>query len=396
MDKLQHIFSTLQQGGFIILQDDANRENEADLVIAAEHISQQTLNFMLREAGGFVCVPMAGELLDKLHIPMMVQHNTSQFTTPFTMTVEAANGVTTGVSVADRVHTIKTLVAENSTPSDLVMPGHISPLRANAQGVLGRPGHTEGSIDLMRLSGLREAAVICELMHADGTMLRGADLEKFAAQNDIPICSTADIRQYRLQTENVINAAACCRLPMESYGEFRCAVYIDQMTLAEHIVLSKPSTAKQPLVRIHSQCFTGDVFQSQRCDCGAQLQQSMTQIAEQGGVLIYLAQEGRGIGLVNKIKAYALQEKNYDTVDANLKLGLQVDLREYYPAAHILRQLGLNNITLLTNNPEKVTQLTQLGITVERKPLLIAPSDYNKDYLFTKQAKLHHLLNLEH
>lgn len=391
---MHDIFQRLSAGEFIILQDDAGREDEADLIIAAEHLTYDKLNFMLREAGGFVCVAMAGALLDNLHVPAMVQDNNSQFNTPFTLTVEAAEGVSTGVSVADRLTTIKTLINPLSQPSDLVMPGHISPLRAAPRGVLERQGHTEGSVDLMTLAGLIPAAVICELMNPDGTMMRGAQLIAFAKAHNIAITDIASLRQYRLQTEPVLTAVAKCQLPLASATDFTAQVFVDELTGLEHVAISRPATST-PYVRVHSQCFTGDVLQSQRCDCGQQLELSLQKIARYGGVLIYLAQEGRGIGLSNKIKSYALQEGDVDTVEANHQLGFAADLREYYPAAHILQQLGITDFILLTNNPDKIQQLQNFGLQVRREELLVAANDFNGGYLYTKQTKLAHLLNLE-
>lgn len=391
---MHDIFQQLIAGKFIILQDDAGREDEADLIIAAEHLTYDKLNFMLREAGGFVCVSMAGELLDKLHIPQMVQHNNCQFSTPFSVTVEAATGVTTGVSVADRLATIAALTNSSAKPSDLVMPGHVSPLRAAPKGVLEREGHTEGSVDLVRLAGLTPAAVICELMNPDGTMMRGAELTAFAKTHNIAMTDIASLRQYRLQTERVLTVAAKCHLPLTSATDFSAEVFVDELTGLEHVAIHRPATNK-PYVRVHSQCLTGDVLHSRRCDCGEQLELSLQIIAEHGGVLIYLAQEGRGIGLSNKIKSYALQEKNFDTVEANHQLGFASDLREYYPAAQILQQLAVTEFTLLTNNPNKLQQLEDFGLRVTRQALQIRPNEFNTDYLYTKQTKLAHLLNLD-
>jgi 3,4-dihydroxy 2-butanone 4-phosphate synthase/GTP cyclohydrolase II len=388
------IFKRLTAGEFVILQDDAGREDEADLIIAAEHLTYDKLNFMLREAGGFICVAMAGELLDKLQIPQMVYNNNSQFNTPFTLTVEAAKGVTTGVSVADRLTTIQTLINPRAIPADIVMPGHISPLRAAPRGVLERQGHTEGSVDLMQLAGLTPAAVICELMNLDGTMMRGAQLIEFAQQHNIAITDIASLRQHRLQTQTVLKSTAECQLPLESAKDFSAQVFVDELTGLEHVAVYRPATGT-PYVRVHSQCFTGDVLHSQRCDCGQQLELSLQKIAQHGGVLIYLAQEGRGIGLSNKIKSYALQEQNMDTVEANHQLGFASDLREYYPAAQMLQQLGITEFVLLTNNPDKIQQLQNFGLKITREALLTTPNDFNIDYLYTKQNKLSHLLNLE-
>jgi 3,4-dihydroxy 2-butanone 4-phosphate synthase/GTP cyclohydrolase II len=396
MTKMKRIINDLQAGKFVILQDDEHRENEADLIIAAEHITIETLNFMLREAGGFICLSLTGEILDKLQIPQMVKHNNSQFNTPFAVSVEAAAGVTTGVSAADRVHTIKTIIADNAIPSDIVMPGHILPLRARENGVFSRDGHTEGSVDLMKLSGLKGAAVICELMNADGSMMRGQQVAAFAKQHQFAITDIASVRQHRLQHETLITELANCQLPIIDNILFTCTVYRDEITKLEHVVLSSPQLSAKPLVRIHSKCITGDVLQSNRCDCGEQLKISLAMLCEQGGLLFYLEQEGRGIGLINKIKSYALQQQGYDSVEANHQLGFPDDLRDYTVVAAILRQLGLKQISLLTNNPRKINALEGFGIEVERVPLQIKSNPANHDYLLTKKNKLSHLLNLEH
>ena len=395
MSSVEYAIEALQQGQFIILQDDAARENEADLVIAAEHLTAETLNFMLRDAGGFVCLALCGEILDKLNVPQMVRNNNSQFETPFTISVEAADGVTTGVSVADRLHTIKTMIADDAVPGDIVMPGHIMPLRAQDKGVLTRAGHTEGSVDLMQLSGLKKAALICELMNLDGTMMRGKELLAFAQQHNIVCTSIAEIRAYRLSHEIFVKEIASCTLPILKNDDFKCHLFQDSITQQEHIALVSESYAEEPLVRLHSQCITGDVLRSNRCDCGEQLQQSLHMLAEQKGILLYLAQEGRGIGLANKIRSYALQEQGLDTVEANHELGFSDDLREYYAAAQMLKTLNVFAVRLMTNNPRKIAALEEYGIKVTRVPLETIPTDNNRDYLLTKQTKLHHLLNLE-
>ncbi len=397
MNNVVEVIKDLQQGKFIILLDDESRENEGDLLIAAEYINAEKLKFMLRETSGFICLSLAGEYLDRLQIPMMTQDNTNQFTTPFTMSVEAAHGVTTGVSIPDRLHTIKTLIADDTKPSDIVMPGHIMPLRPHDNGVLARAGHTEGSVDLLRLAKCKSAAVLCELMGEDGEMLRGEALFTFAKQHDIKLTSVQQLREYRLAREIVLHKTAEAKLPIKNLGEFTLQIYNDVLTNIEYSVLLKPPLhANETLVRIHSQCLTGDLFGSQRCDCGDQLQLSLKTIAKQGGILIYLPQEGRGIGLSNKIKSYALQEQGFDSVEANHELGFAGDLRDYYPAAHILRQLNVNNICLLTNNPDKYNQLEKYGINIKkRQPLLVEPSVHNVNYLLTKQTKLQHILNME-
>ncbi len=397
MYSIVEVVKDLERGKFIILQDDTERENEGDLVVAAEHLDAEKLTFMLRETSGFICLSLAEEYLDRLQIPMMTTHNTNPFTTPFTVSVEAASGVTTGVSIADRLHTINTLIADDAQPSDIVMPGHIMPLRPHTQGVLGRAGHTEGSIDLLRMTTCKPAAVICELMGENGEMLRGETLFNFAKQHNINIISVQKIREYRLRHEIVVHKTAEATLPLQGLGDFTLQIYTDALTSAEYSVLLKPSRhPDKTLVRVHSQCLTGDVFGSQRCDCGGQLQLSLQLIAKRGGILIYLPQEGRGIGLTNKIKSYALQEQGLDSVEANHKLGFAADLRDYYPAAQILKQLQVHNICLLTNNPDKYQQLEKYGINIQqRQDLLTEPSAHNVAYLLTKQKKLKHLLNIE-
>ena len=397
MHSIVEVVKDLEQGKFIILQDDKDRENEGDLLIAAEHLDAQKLTFMLRETSGFICLSLAEEYLDRLQIPMMTKHNTNQFTTPFTLSVEAASGITTGVSIADRLHTINTLIADNAKPSDIVMPGHIMPLRPHKQGVLGRAGHTEGSIDLLRMTKSKPAAVICELMGANGEMLRGETLFNFAKQHNIKITSVQKIREYRLQHELIVHKTTEAALPLRELGDFTLQIYTDELTSAEYSVLIKPWRYEDnTLVRVHSQCLTGDVFGSQRCDCGGQLELSLKAMSARGGILIYLPQEGRGIGLTNKIKSYALQEQGFDSVQANHKLGFADDLRDYYPAAQILKQLQVNNICLLTNNPDKCQQLEKYGIAIrQRQALLTEPNVHNISYLLTKQNKLKHLLNIE-
>lgn len=396
MTNLDQAINDLKKGQFVILQDDAEREDEADLIIAAEHLTAEKLNFMLREAGGFVCLALEGAILDQLNVPQMVQENNSQFETPFTISVEAARGVTTGVSVADRLHTIKTMIAKEAKPEDIVMPGHIMPLRAQVNGVLTRAGHTEGSVDLMQLSGLRKAALICELMNADGTMMRGTQLREFAQRHNIVCTSIAELRAHRLRNEVLVKKIATCNLPILDAQPFKCYLFEDMIMQQEHIALVHEQCPDAPLVRIHSQCLTGDVFGSNRCDCGQQLQQSLHKLAEQKGILLYMAQEGRGIGLANKIKSYALQEQGLDSIEANHALGFADDLREYYAAAQILQAMNIQRIQLMTNNPRKIAAMEHYGLQVTRVPLETKPTDMNLHYLQTKQSKLQHLLNLEY
>lgn len=395
---IDEALKTLQQGKMIILVDDENRENEGDLVIAAEFASPDAINFMSRFARGLICLPMHESFINQLNLPMMVQNNQSPFKTAFTVSIEAANGVSTGISAADRAHTIKVAINSDSTSKDIISPGHVFPLKAHSLGVLAREGQTEGSVDLMKLAGLKEAAVICEIINDDGTMSRRAQLEIFAQEHNIPIVTIKDIINYRIKNEQLIKSVATSRIPLKKYGEFEMTVYQHWLDNAEHFALIKPPVIKNkiPLVRVHSECVTGDIFGSCKCDCGTQLNESMSLIAKEGGVLIYLRQEGRGIGLANKLKAYALQEQGLDTVEANIELGLPVDGRDYAVAYQILKDLGIEVLQLLTNNPKKVSALEELGITVSNRiGLPIITTNENREYLKTKKEKLGHLLVLE-
>lgn len=388
----------LKYGRMVILVDDEGRENEGDLVIAAEYVTAASINFMARFGRGLICLPMAEELIDKLNLPMMTSSNRSPYGTAFTVSIEAATGVSTGISAQDRARTIQVAIDPKSGPSDIISPGHVFPLRARAGGVLKRAGQTEGSVDLMRLAGLTPAAAICEIINEDGTMSRRDQLISFSGEHDIPIVAIKDLIEYRIRHECLVEQTVTTRLPLQTHGDFTMTLYSNQLDNAEHFALVKawaPSN-KTPLVRIHSECITGDVFGSCKCDCGSQLQQSLALIAAEGGVLIYLRQEGRGVGLANKLKAYALQDKGYDTVDANLKLGLPIDDRNYAVAYQILKQMGVGTIRLLTNNPTKVSAMTMHGIIViERVPLLVTPTESNQDYLKTKQDKLGHFLAIK-
>ncbi|WP_412754870.1 3,4-dihydroxy-2-butanone-4-phosphate synthase [Legionella donaldsonii] len=395
---IEQAISTLKAGRMIMLLDDELRENEGDLVIAAQHITPEAINFMARFGRGLICLPMAGELIDKLQLPMMAQKNRSPYGTAFTVSIEAASGVSTGISAYDRAHTIQVAIDSASGPESVISPGHVFPLRARAGGVLERAGQTEGSVDLSILAGLKPAAVICEIINDDGTMSRRDELASFSSKHDIPMVTIKDLIEYRIRHEMLVEEAATTRIPLQNHGDFSMTVFHNKLDSAEHFALIKAPkvTNKIPLVRIHSECITGDVFGSCRCDCGAQLQQAISQIADEGGILLYLRQEGRGIGLANKLKAYALQEQGFDTVDANLQLGLPADNRNYAVAFQILKYLGVDTLRLLTNNPHKVEAIEKYGLKVsERVPLLIRPTQENRDYLKTKQEKLGHLLTVE-
>lgn len=395
---IERAIDDLQNGRMIILVDDEDRENEGDLVIAADHVTPEAINFMSRFGRGLICLPMAGTLIEKLNLPMMASNNRSPFGTAFTVSIEAASGVSTGISAMDRARTIQVAIDPNTQPSDIISPGHVFPLRAKEGGVLERTGQTEGSVDLMKLANLTPAAVICEIINEDGTMSRRDELAEFAKKHGISMVTVKDLIEYRIRNEQLIEEAATSRIPLQKYGDFTMTVFKNRLDAAEHFALIKPAlfTNQVPLVRIHSECITGDVFGSCKCDCGSQLQQSLAMIAAEGGVLIYLRQEGRGIGLANKLKAYALQEQGLDTVEANLKLGLPVDKRDYAVAYQILKFLGIDVLRLLTNNPLKVSDITRYGVKVsERISLSIQPSNENRNYLKTKKEKLGHFLTVE-
>lgn len=392
---IKQAITELQNGNMVILVDDEDRENEGDLVIAADYITPDAINFMSRFGRGLICLPMADVLIDKLKLPMMAATNRSPYGTAFTVSIEAASGVSTGISAADRARTIQAAIDPASGPTDIISPGHVFPLRARPRGVLERTGQTEGSVDLMRLAGLTPAAVICEIINDDGTMSRRDELHVFAKEHDLCMVTIKDLIQYRIQHEVLVEEAATTRIPVQAHGDFSMTVFTNQLDSAEHFALVKPPlfSNQVPLVRIHSECITGDVFGSCKCDCGSQLQQSLALIAAEGGVLIYLRQEGRGIGLANKLKAYALQEQGYDTVEANVQLGLPVDSRDYAIAFQILKYYGIDVLRLLTNNPLKVAAITQFGIDVcERISLDMKPTQENHRYLTTKKEKMGHFL----
>ncbi|KTD03335.1 bifunctional 3,4-dihydroxy-2-butanone-4-phosphate synthase/GTP cyclohydrolase II [Fluoribacter gormanii] len=392
---IEHAVETLKAGKMVILMDDEDRENEGDLVVAAEYATPEAINFMSRHGCGLICLSMADELIDKLQLPMMAQNNRSPYGTAFTVSIEAAEGVSTGISAKDRAQTIKVAIAPESGPADVISPGHVFPLRAKKKGVLERPGQTEGSVDLAKLAGLTPAAVICEIINEDGTMSRRDELVAFSEKHNIPLVTIKDLIEYRIRHEMLVDAAASTRIPLQDKGDFNMTVFANELDCAEHFALVKPPkfANRVPLVRIHSECITGDIFGSCKCDCGNQLEQSLSLIAAEGGILIYLRQEGRGIGLANKLKAYALQEQGWDTVDANHQLGLPADSRNYAIAYQILKYFGIDAIRLLTNNPSKIAAVDRYGVKVmERVPLEIEPTKESHRYLKTKKEKMGHLL----
>ncbi|KJR98615.1 MAG: 3,4-dihydroxy-2-butanone 4-phosphate synthase [Desulfobulbaceae bacterium BRH_c16a] len=400
VSSIEEVVEDIKAGKMIILVDDEDRENEGDLYMAAEMVTGEAINFMAMYGRGLICLTLSGELVDRLGLPMMVNNNTSPFGTGFTVSIEARSGVSTGISAADRARTVQVAVDPNAKPSDLVSPGHIFPLRAKDGGVLVRTGQTEGSVDLSRLAGLRPAGVICEIMNDDGTMARMEHLEKFAAKHDLKIATIADLVAYRLREDTLVKREVEARVPTEHAGEFKAVVYSNSVDNLEHIALVKGDIGKaeRVLVRVHSECLTGDVFGSSRCDCGLQLHAAMQMIEQEGaGVVLYMRQEGRGIGLVNKLKAYCLQdEEGVDTVEANHRLGFKSDLRDYGIGAQILRDLGVKKMAILTNNPKKIVGLEGYGIeVVARFPLEMPASKENKEYLMCKRDRMGHLIEVD-
>jgi len=394
-NSIQSVVADLKKGRMVIVVDDADRENEGDLIMAAQFVTPEAVNFMAKHGRGLICAPTTSERLQQLGIERMVHQNRETFKTDFQISVDAARNITTGISAGDRAETIRIMAQPTAVPEDLVQPGHVFPLRARPGGVLQRAGHTEAAVDLVRLAGCRPIGVICEIMSDDGSMARLPELIKFAKKHRLKICTIADLIEFRRTREKLVERIEVVKLPTD-YGDFDLYLYRSKLDVQHHLALVCGEVSGRPnvLVRVHSECLTGDVFGSRRCDCGPQLHQAMLQVADEGqGVIVYMRQEGRGIGLAPKIRAYKLQEQGYDTVEANQKLGYDMDLREYGLGAQILADLGLKTIRLLTNNPRKVVGLEGYGLEiVEQVPIRVKPNPHNLRYLQTKREKLGHLL----
>lgn len=398
LESVKKATAKIRSGGMVIITDDEDRENEGDIVMAAEDATPELINFMVTEARGLICVPMTGENIDRLELPMQAQKNAGPHHTAFTVSVDAAQEISTGISASDRALTIKLLSDPKSNSSQFVHPGHVFPLKYHPGGVLVRAGHTEGSIDLIKLANKNPAAIVCEILNSDGTMARGKQLEDLSKKHNIPIVSIADIISYRMTHETLVTRVAETIIPTE-YGKFKLYAYKSEVDRDEHLALQMGNieTAETTLVRVESECLTGHVFKSRRCDCGEQVNQSMKKIAENGkGILVYMRQEGRGIGLLNKLKAYKLQDEGMDTVQANESLGFEMDLRHYGIGAQILRDLGVTKFNLLTNNPKKVSGLSGFGLEMESQiPFKSTVNEDNRNYLKTKVEKMGHSLKVD-
>ena len=396
---IREAIEDIKNGKMVILCDNEDRENEGDLTMAAEKITPEAINFMAKYGRGLICLSLTEEHVEKLKIPLMVEDNTSAFQTAFTVSIDAKEGTTTGISAEDRATTVLTAIADDVKPEDLARPGHIFPLRSKEGGVLSRIGQTEGSVDLARLAGLKSAGVICEIMNDDGTMARMPDLVVFAKEHGLKIITVADLIKYRLQFESLVNRVVTTVIPSAYGGDFKAIIYKNVVDSNQHIALVKGEWSEEDevLVRVHSECLTGDALGSERCDCGEQLHAAMANIEKEGrGVIVYMRQEGRGIGFVNKMKAYALQDEGKDTVEANEALGFEPDLRDYGVGAQIIRDLGIRKMRLMTNNPKKIVGLEGYGLIVsERVSIEIKPTGRNVRYLKTKQKKLGHILNFD-
>jgi 3,4-dihydroxy 2-butanone 4-phosphate synthase/GTP cyclohydrolase II len=395
---IEEAIADIRGGRFVVVVDDPDRENEGDLTIAAEHATPEAINFMATHGRGVICLCLTEERVDELQLRLLASSHESRHGTAYTTTIDAREGITTGVSAADRAHTIHVAIAPATTPHDLIEGGHILPLRSRPGGVLQRGGQTEAAVDLARLAGLTAAGVVCEIMNEDGTMARVPDLAEFCERHGIRMVTVADLIQYRRRTEKLVERVVSVRLPTE-YGEFQAVAYRELLTGKQHLALVKGKVAgkENVLVRVHSECLTGDVFHSLRCDCGEQLEQALARIGtEEAGVLLYMAQEGRGIGLLNKLRAYELQEQGLDTVEANVELGFPADSREYGIGYQVLSDLGLTSIRLLTNNPRKMEGIESYGLrVVEQVPIEVPPNDENRGYLAAKREKLGHTLGLK-